>query len=54
VIGLPEGDWLEVRGAEVTLRGEFPAYLFRNGRSVEELRQDYRIVQGLQEKCPFL
>jgi dipeptidase E len=51
VIGLPEGDWLEVRGAVATLRGEHPALVFRTGREVrvlqvgEELRQDYRIEQ---------
>jgi dipeptidase E len=32
VIGLPEGDWLEVRGADVALRGAHPAALFVAGR----------------------
>jgi dipeptidase E len=35
VIGLPEGDWLEVEGAEVTLRGAHPAALFVAGREAE-------------------
>ena len=29
VIGLPEGDWLDVRGAEIRLRGAHAAVLFR-------------------------
>ncbi|MGZ8412783.1 MAG: dipeptidase PepE [Gemmatirosa sp.] len=33
VIGLPEGDWLEVRGADVTLRGAHPAALLLAGRA---------------------
>ncbi|MDF1502683.1 dipeptidase PepE [Roseisolibacter sp. H3M3-2] len=45
VIGLPEGDWLDVRGDEVTLRGEHPAFVFRAGEEVQELRQDCRILQ---------
>ena len=31
VIGLPEGDWLEVTGPAIVLRGEHPAPLFRAG-----------------------
>jgi dipeptidase E len=31
VVGLPEGDWLEVRGTQVTLRGAHPAFLFAAG-----------------------
>jgi dipeptidase E len=31
VIGLPEGDWLTVRGGAVTLHGAFDAWLFRAG-----------------------
>ena len=38
VIGLPEGDWLQVVGTSVALRGEHPAPVFRGG-------QDEWIVQ---------
>ncbi|MCS6997237.1 MAG: dipeptidase PepE [Casimicrobiaceae bacterium] len=31
VIGLPEGDWLEVLGDSLTVRGSFPARWFRAG-----------------------
>ena len=37
VVGLPEGDWLRVRGAEVRLEGQFPAHLFRSNSQVIEL-----------------
>ena len=31
VFGLPEGDWLRVRGAEITLNGPFPGKWFVAG-----------------------
>lgn len=31
VIGLPEGDWIQVRGTEYQLGGPFPAWEFRHG-----------------------
>ena len=31
VFGLPEGDWLRVRGSEITLRGAFPGKWFAAG-----------------------
>ena len=40
VVGLPEGDWLEVRGREITLRGAHAAVLFRAGVEATELRPD--------------
>ncbi|MEI7446466.1 MAG: dipeptidase PepE [Burkholderiales bacterium] len=38
VIGLPEGDWLSVRGTSVTLHGPFDAWRFRAGRDAEALK----------------
>jgi len=35
VIGLPEGDWLEISGNQVLLRGPYPAFVFRAGREPE-------------------
>ena len=32
VFGLPEGDWLRVRGADITLHGPFPGKWFRSGQ----------------------
>lgn len=32
VIGLPEGDWLEVTGSSIVLRGAQPAPVFRGGK----------------------
>jgi dipeptidase E len=40
VIGLPEGDWLEVRDEEITLKGVHPAPLFRAGHEAVELPMD--------------
>jgi dipeptidase E len=41
VVGLPEGDWLEVRGDEITLRGEHPAPFFRAGNDAVDLLPDH-------------
>ena len=48
VIGLPEGDWLEVQGAAITLRGAHPAVLFRSGAEAAELRPDAEIGAVLE------
>lgn len=48
VVGLPEGDWLEVRGREITLRGEHPAVLFRSGAEAAELRPGAEIGAVLE------
>ena len=40
VVGLPEGDWLDVAGAIVTLRGPHPAVLFRSGQEAAALAPD--------------
>jgi dipeptidase E len=37
VVGLPEGSWLEARGAALTLGGPHAAPVFRAGRDVERL-----------------
>lgn len=37
VVGLPEGSWLEARGAEVTVGGAHAAFVFRAGVAVEEV-----------------
>lgn len=37
VLGLREGSWLEVKGDEITLRGNFTARLFRNNQSPIEI-----------------
>jgi len=37
VLGLREGSWLEVHGKTVTLKGDLPARLFRQGKEPEEL-----------------
>ena len=37
VVGLPEGDWLRVRGDEVRLHGPWPARLFEAGRPVRSV-----------------
>lgn len=37
VVGLPEGDWLRVRGDEVRLHGPWPAKLFEAGRPVRSV-----------------
>jgi len=38
VIGLPEGDWLEVGNSETRLAGPYDAVLFRAGREPETLK----------------
>ncbi|GLC25611.1 dipeptidase PepE [Roseisolibacter agri] len=48
VVGLPEGDWLDVRGARITLRGAHPAVLFRAGAEAEELRPDAELGAVLE------
>jgi dipeptidase E len=40
VVGLPEGDWLHVAGASVTLRGPHPAVLLRSGQEAAALEPD--------------
>ncbi len=42
VVGLPEGSWLEARGAALTLGGPHAAPVFRAGRAVE------RVVPGAE------
>ncbi|RYG16557.1 MAG: dipeptidase PepE [Chitinophagaceae bacterium] len=37
VLGLREGSWLDVKGAEIVLKGELPARLFRKDRAPEEI-----------------
>ncbi|MCC7067137.1 MAG: dipeptidase PepE [Burkholderiales bacterium] len=37
VFGLPEGDWLRVRGGEITLHGPFPGRWFRAGQESVEV-----------------
>ncbi|MFC4273913.1 dipeptidase PepE [Achromobacter aloeverae] len=37
VIGLPEGDWLRVRGKQVQLGGPHPARVFQGGREAVEV-----------------
>ncbi len=37
VLGLREGSWLEVNGTAITLKGELPARLFRQGQEPVEL-----------------
>ena len=37
VLGLREGSWLEVMGTTITLKGDLPARLFRQGKEPEEL-----------------
>jgi dipeptidase E len=37
VLGLREGSWLEVHGSTVTLKGDLPARLFRQGKEPEEV-----------------
>lgn len=37
VIGLPEGDWLRIRGAQVQLAGSRPAKLFEAGQPVRAI-----------------
>lgn len=39
VLGLPEGDWLSVRGAEVQLHGPHPAVWIRDGAPVRQVSQ---------------
>jgi len=37
VLGLPEGDWLRVSGAQAQVGGPFPARLFQGGNLTAEL-----------------
>ena len=37
VFGLPEGDWLRVRGNEIRLHGPFPGKWFRGGQEPAEV-----------------
>ena len=37
VFGLPEGDWLRMRGSDITLNGPFPGKWFRSGQEPVEL-----------------
>jgi dipeptidase E len=37
VFGLPEGDWLRVRGANISLHGPFPGKWFRSGHETESV-----------------
>ncbi|CAM3459383.1 Dipeptidase E [Flavobacterium longum] len=37
VLGLREGSWLEVKGDQITLKGNLSARLFRQGKDAEEL-----------------
>jgi dipeptidase E len=37
VLGLPEGDWLRVKGTQAQLGGPFPARLFQGGKLTAEL-----------------
>ena len=48
VVGLPEGDWLEVQGAAITLRGAHAAVLFRSGAEAAELGTDAEIGAVLE------
>jgi dipeptidase E len=47
VVGLPEGDWLRVDGAAVTLEGPHEAVLFRAGRDAETLTSGARVDRAL-------
>ncbi len=38
VLGLREGSWIEVKGEEITLRGNLPARLFRQNQKPTELQ----------------
>ena len=40
VLGLPEGDWLRVRGEAITLHGPFAATWFRAGRLAEAVESN--------------
>jgi dipeptidase E len=44
VVGLPEGDWLRVRGEAVQLHGPWPAKLFEAGRPVRSLDAPAELV----------
>ena len=44
VVGLPEGDWLRVRGEEVRLHGPFAAKIFAAGRPVWSVNPPALIV----------
>ncbi|OZI37493.1 dipeptidase E [Bordetella genomosp. 10] len=37
IIGLPEGDWLRVRGKQMQLNGPFPARVFQGGREAVDV-----------------
>jgi dipeptidase E len=43
VLGLPEGDWLRVRGDEVTLHGAFPGKWFAHGAEPREISVNERV-----------
>jgi hypothetical protein len=44
VFGLPEGDWLRVRGEEITLHGVFEGKWFRSGTAPETVQPGSRIA----------
>lgn len=48
VVGLPEGDWLEVRGDAVTLRGAHPAFLFAAGGAARALAPGDEVAAALE------
>jgi dipeptidase E len=44
VFGLPEGDWLRVRGGDITLHGPFPGKWFRAGQEPQHVASDSAVI----------
>ena len=44
VLGLREGSWLQVFGDTITLKGKYPAKLFRKGQKPIELQSDRELL----------